>query len=72
MSNIGSNSVRSKWKHRDIHLNFALSLAQNVHFTSRAETARHLADAVFNEFKKRYTDETVDRWLKKAKWVASK
>jgi hypothetical protein len=71
-SNIGSNSVRSKWKNRDIHLNFAMSLAPNVHFTSRAETARYLADAVFDEFKKRYTDETVDRWLKKAKLVSSK
>jgi hypothetical protein len=63
-------SVRFRWKSRDEHLRFALSLAPSFHATSRAEVARQLADAIFDKFKKRYTDDTVDKWLKTAEWSA--
>jgi hypothetical protein len=63
--------ARAKWSDRDEQMAFALNLAPAINSNSRAEVARQLADAIFNKFTKRWSDETVDGWLKDSNWKPS-
>ena len=67
-SEVARQIVRVRWKDRDEHLRYALSLIPKFEFKSRIKVARAIADEIDAKFGRTYGDEIVDGWLKDTNW----